>query len=85
MAGAGIVVGLVVGLVVGVLLGRVILALPFAVVFGFVTVWKGGKWLARQKEGKPDGYYGKFILSKLSNAGLLKLFVNRSGYWNIRR
>ncbi len=85
MAGIGIVAGLIVGLVAGLLLGRLILALPFAVVFGFVAVWKGGKWLARQKEGKPDGYYGKYILTKLSNAGLLKLFVNRSGHWSVRR
>lgn len=85
LAGSGAIAGLVVGLVVAILLGRLIIFLPFVVVFGFISVWKGGAWLARQKEGKPDGYYNKYILSRLSNAGLLKLFVNRSGHWSMRR
>ena len=41
--------------------------------------------MMHKKEGKPEGYYGKIILSWLSDLGILKLFINRDGFWSIRK
>jgi len=83
------VVGALAGILLSVLLGLItgwwFLILPCLFIGAFVGVYKGGKIMMHKKEGKPEGYYGKIILSWLSDQGILKLFINRSGYWSIRK
>jgi conjugative transfer region protein (TIGR03750 family) len=81
----GALLGVLLGVVIGFFTGWWFLILPAIFIGSFVGVYKGGKIMQQKKEGKPEGYYGKVILSFLSDQGLYALFVNRNGYWSIRK
>jgi conjugative transfer region protein (TIGR03750 family) len=85
LAVVGAVSGILLGLMVGVITGWWFLILPSIFIGAFTGVYKGGKYMMHKKEGKPEGYYGKIILSWLSDHGILHLFVKRTGYWSIRK
>ncbi len=85
LAIAGALAGIVLGIIVGSVTGWWFLILPSIFIGAFAGVYKGGKAMMHKKEGKPEGYYGKIILSYLSDQGFLNLFVKRSGYWSIRK
>jgi conjugative transfer region protein (TIGR03750 family) len=85
LAGIGFLIGLFVGIVISVLIGIGILVLPFLIVVPMLTIYFGGKRLGKAKEGKPDGFYGRMIASKLNAMGFGNSFVTRSGYWRNTR
>ncbi|MCK4710454.1 MAG: TIGR03750 family conjugal transfer protein [Gammaproteobacteria bacterium] len=85
LAVAGALTGLILGTVLGFITGLFFLMMPSLFIGAFISVWKGGKVMMHKKEGKPEGYYGKVILSWLSNQGFMNLFINRSGFWSIRK
>lgn len=85
LAVVGAISGILLGLLIGLITGWWFLILPSIFIGAFVGVYKGGKTMMRKKEGKPEGYYGKVILSWVSDQGLMNLFISRSGYWSIRR
>jgi conjugative transfer region protein (TIGR03750 family) len=85
MAGLGAFMGLLIGLLLGLLTGLWFLTVPCLFLSAFIGVWRGGLIMKEKKEGKPDGYYGKVILSYLSDQGILNLYIKRTGPWSIRR
>jgi conjugative transfer region protein (TIGR03750 family) len=85
LAIVGAIAGILMGIIVGTITGWWFLILPCIFIGAFAGVYKGGKTMMHKKEGKPEGYYGKIILSYLSDQGFLNLFVKRNGYWSIRK
>lgn len=77
--------GIILGIIVAFVTGTWFLILPSIFICAFLAVLKGGRSMMYKKEGKPEGYYGRLILSWLSDKGLNKLFIKRSGYWGIRK
>jgi conjugative transfer region protein (TIGR03750 family) len=85
LAVVGALAGILLSVIIGLITGWWFLMLPCLFIGAFAGVYKGGKIMMHKKEGKPEGYYGKIILSWLSDQGILNLFINRSGYWSIRK
>ena len=77
--------GLLLGVIVGIITSWWFLVLPCLFIGAFIGVYKGGKIMMHKKEGKPEGYYGKIILSWLSDQGILNLFIKHNGFWSIRK
>ncbi len=63
LAFLGAIVGVLLGIIIGFISGWWFLILPAIFMGAFAGVYKGGKILMHKKEGKPEGYYGKLILS----------------------
>jgi len=86
LAGAGLVAGMAIGLVVALLSGLGLLVLPFLIIVPVAFIYLGGKRLGKAKEGKPNGYYDRLLATKLSQWGIgKKSYINRPGYWSVRR
>ena len=85
LAGAGLVVGFAVGFVIALLSGIWLLVLPFLIILPVAFIYQGGKRLGKAKEGKPNGYYNRLLVTYLSQWGIGKSFINRPGYWSVRR
>ncbi len=81
----GAIAGILFGLLIGTITGWWFLILPSIFIGAFAGVYKGGKTMMHKKEGKPEGYYGKLILSWISDQGFMNLFIRRSGHWSIRK
>ena len=85
LAVVGALAGILLSMLLGLITGWWFLILPCLFIGAFMGVYKGGKIMMHKKEGKPEGYYGKIILSWLSDQGILKLFISRDGFWSIRK
>lgn len=85
LVGAGTFAGFTLGFIAGFLTGLWFLIIPCMFLGSFIGVWKGGSRLMHAKEGKPDGYYGKFIFSWMAEHGLVKNYIKHNGYWRIRK
>ena len=85
LAGLGFVVGLVLGLFFGVVFSQYVLIVPFPMLMTVCTVYFGGKRLGRAKEGKPDGFFNRFLLNTFCRLGFRSGFVQHLGSWSIRR
>ena len=85
LAGVGFLVGLAIGLVVALLSGIGLLMLPFLIIVPVILIYWGGKRLGKAKEGKPNGYYDRLLATQLNRWGIGKSFINRPGYWSVRR
>jgi conjugative transfer region protein (TIGR03750 family) len=91
LAVVGFVIGIAFGLVVALLTGIFVLVLPFLILFPMITIYKGGKYLGKAKEGKPNNYYDRLIATRLSALGLRlpplsrNAVVTFTGYWRNRR
>ncbi len=85
LAGVGFMVGLAIGLAVSLLSGIGLLTLPFLIIVPVILVYWGGRRLGKAKEGKPNGYYDRLLATYLNRWGIGKAFINRPGYWSVRR
>ncbi len=81
----GALAGALIGLVIAIITSWWFVILPTLFLGAFLGVYKGGKVFQQKKEGKPEGYYTRFILAALSDRGWLKVFIMRSGFWSLRR
>ncbi len=81
----GALTGAIFGLVIALFTSWWFVILPTLFLGAFLGVYNGGKAFQRKKEGKPEGYYTRYILGALSDRGWLKIFIMRSGYWSLRR
>ncbi|MCF6256154.1 MAG: TIGR03750 family conjugal transfer protein [Gammaproteobacteria bacterium] len=81
----GFIFSLVVGIVLLMPFGMSFLALPFSFLIALATIYFGGRRLGKAKEGKPDGYYNRYLRMKLSSLGIKKANYVNAGYWRIRR
>ncbi len=88
LAALGFLSGIPIGIIVGIVSTKMFLIIPFPFAAAFLAVYYGGKRLGEMKEGKPDGYYARVIMSFLSARGFLwysNLYIKRDGHWGIRR
>jgi len=86
LGAAGFVIALVVGVIVLSPFGMWFLAIPFGFLVALMVIVFGGRRLGKAKEGKPDGYYNRYLRMKLSRVGIMKgTFVTYTGNWRIRR
>ena len=85
LAGLGFGTGLILGLIFGVLFSQYVLIVPFPMLMTVISVYFGGKRLGRAKEGKPDGFFNRFLLNTFCRLGWRSGFVQHKGFWSIRR
>jgi len=95
LAGVGAICGFIIGLILFGPLGLWLLSLPGFIFGSLIGVFTGGKYLGKEKEGKPDGYVNKRILIfrsmiRVTMFNLLNIktngtFINHIGKWRIRR
>ena len=85
LAGLGFVIGLILGVVMALLTGLGLLVLPLLILLPIVAIYVGGKRLGKAKEGKPNGYYDRWIATKLNALGIGNAFVVRTGHWRNSR
>ncbi len=85
LGGVGFVTGFVLGLILLSPFGFWFLSIPSGLLFALATVIVGGRRLGKAKEGKPDGYYNRYLIMKLSKVGMKGSFITHTGQWRIRR
>ncbi|MEN8168380.1 MAG: DUF3487 family protein [Pseudomonadota bacterium] len=85
LAGLGFVAGLAIGLTLAILTGIGLLVLPPLIILPVLFIYQGGKRLGKAKEGKPSGYYDRLLAAQLNQYGIGKAYINRAGYWRVRR
>lgn len=85
LAGLGFAGGLIVWLFLLAPFGWWFLSVPMGLLTSLATIVFGGRRLGKAKEGKPDGYFNRLLLSKLSRAGIKRSLVTRTGAWGVRR
>lgn len=85
LAGVGFLTGLILGVLICIPIGQYVLIIPFPMLMTVFFVYFGGKKLGRAKEGKPDGYFNRFLLNTFCRLGWRSGFIQHKGYWRIRR
>jgi conjugative transfer region protein (TIGR03750 family) len=81
----GFVVGLFIGTIVSIAFWIGFLVLPFLFIGPMLSIYFGGKYLGKAKEGKPDGYFHRLMFSQLSEMGIGQYFITRYGCWRNTR
>ncbi|MEW8139168.1 MAG: DUF3487 family protein [Candidatus Thiodiazotropha endolucinida] len=85
LAIAGFLAGLFFGSIVAIVFWVGFLVLPFLFIGPMLAIYFGGTYLGKAKEGKPDGYFDRLIVSKLNAMGIGESFVTRAGFWRNTR
>lgn len=85
LGGGGFLVGLILGLILLSPFGFWFLSVPLGLLFALATVILGGRRLGKAKEGKPDGYFNRYLRMKMSRFGIKSSFITYTGLWRIRR
>jgi conjugative transfer region protein (TIGR03750 family) len=85
LALAGLIVGAIIGLLLSVIFWSFFILLPFLFVGPMLSIYFGGQYLGKKKEGKPDGYFNRQIIFNLNRLGFGNTYITHTGFWRNSR